>query len=479
MKNRRHRLWITLNATTAMVLATALVLMINYLSFRHYHRMDLSKAQRYSLSEKTVSLLENLKKPVSATVFFKENNVLYEDIHNLLREYSFKAPNLTINWIDPDRDIARAEEMITKYGIKELNVVVFECEGRTDYARTDEIAQINASTGVERIVAFSGEEAFSSSILGVYQETKPVVYFLTGHGECDLKNFDKRTGFSGLANLIERDNIEIRPLLLSVDKQIPEDCSALVVAGASKSMSKPEADLIGNWLRRSGRLLYLGDARQTSGLEEELFNWGIKLRNDIVLDPSRTMTGREVFVSAYNKHPITAKLSNTAARFILPRSVSYDPDLSKKGAQDRPVLTPLALSSIDSWSETQLDQNPAKFDEHTGDLRGPLAMAVSVEKGGTSGKLDMQIRPSRIVVFGDSGFVSNSGLTGGDTSLFMSSLNWLVDREQLMAIAPKTTGDNRLILEKNDLSRLFLYTTIIIPSLAAFFGIILWIMRRK
>jgi len=479
MKNRRHRLWITLNTGAALLLALAVAVMVNYLAFRHYYRIDWSRAQLYKLSSKTTSLLESLDKPVAVTVFFQPGNVLYEDIHNLLREYQFHSGRLNIQWVDPDRDISQTEELAVKYKVTEPNVVVFDCGGRSKYVRADEIANIDASSGIERITVFKGEQAFSSAIQGVVQKTVPVVYFLTGHGERDITDFDRRTGFSGAAQLIERDNIEVRPLLLSTAKQIPADCGALIVAGASKSMSKSEADLIGVWLHRSGRLMVLSDAGQTSGLEKLLQEWGVQLRNDVVIDPDRTLTGREVFAAAYNRHPITAKLGTTAAIFHMPRSVRQDDTQSKTASADRPKVTPLALSSKNSWAEAQPDQMPPKYDAGTDDLPGPVSMAVVVEKGDTAGLLDMQIRPSRLAVFGDSGFVSNSGLTGGDTSLFMSSLNWLLDREQLMAIDPKKVDDTRLKLTREKIRILSWGAVGLIPALAALLGTALWFRRRK
>lgn len=479
MKNRRHRLWITLGTGASLLLALALVLMVNYISFRRYYRADWSRTQLYAFSSKTAGLLENLDKPVEITVFFQPGNVLYEDIHNLLREYQFHSRHLNIQWVDPDRDIALTEELAVKYQVTEPNVVVFDCEGRSKYVRIDEIANIDASSGIDRITAFKGEQAFSSAIQAVAQEAVPVVYFLTGHGERDIHNFDRRTGFSAVARLIERDNIDVKTLLLSTEKQIPEDCKALVIAGASQSMSKAEADIISDWLRRSGRLMVLADAGRISGLEPLLQEWGVLLRNDVVIDPSRTLTGREIFVASYNRHPITAKLGSTAAIFHLPRSVEPDYTLPQTAAADRPQVTPLAISSRDSWAETQPDQVPAKYDEATEDLPGPVSMAVAVEKGGGAGLFDMQIRPSRMTVFGDSGFVANGGLTGGDISLFMSSLNWLLDREELMAIPPKTVGDTRLTLTREKLRTLFWGVVGTIPALTGLVGAVLWVRRRK
>ena len=477
--NRRHRLWIGLSTSTALLLALAVTLMVNYLSFRHYYRVDWSRTQLYTLSPKTIGLLDAMDKPVDVTLTFQTDNVLYDDLANLLREYQFHGPLLNIHRVDPDRDLAKAEELKSKYAELEPNVIIFDCEGRLKYVREDDLATINASSGIKRITAFKGEQAISSAIQGVSQAVVPTVYFLTGHGERDITNFDLRTGFSRAGQLVERDNIIVKPLQLSTEKQIPSDRAALIIAGASQSMAKSEADLIAAWLRRSGRLMILTDAGQISGLENLLQEWGVLLRNDVVYDPDFSLQGQDLYIAGYGKHPITEKLSNISAVFYRPRSIEPDYTQPKTTAADRPRVTPLTLTSKKSWSETQLEQMPPKYDAGTEDRPGPISLAVAVEKGDPSGLLNMQIRPARMVVFGDSAFISNSGITGANQTLFMSSLSWLLDREQLMAIAPKEVYDTRLKLPNEKIRILFWSLVAGIPALAALLGGLLWLMRRK
>jgi ABC-type uncharacterized transport system involved in gliding motility auxiliary subunit len=61
----------------------------------------------------------------------------------------------------------------------------------------------------------------------------------------------------------------------------------------------------------------------------------------------------------------------------------------------------------------------------------------------------------------------------------MSALSWLLDREQLMAIAPKEVDDTRLKLTSKKVRILFWSTVGIIPVLAALLGTALWFRRRK
>ena len=181
MKIFRHRFWTRLNTGTALLLAAVIVLMLNYLSARHYYRADWSAKQFYNLSPKTTALLDSLETQVNVTVFFEPSNVLYEDVQNLMRQYQYNSKKLNILWVDPNRDLSMVDQMKSKYEITEPNVVVFECGTRSKYVRANEIAQVDASSGIKRIITFRGEQSFSSAILGVVQQTAPVVYFLTDH----------------------------------------------------------------------------------------------------------------------------------------------------------------------------------------------------------------------------------------------------------------------------------------------------------
>ena len=477
MKTRRHRFWIGLNTGTALLLAGAIGLMVNYLSCRHYTRADLSRTQRYALSDKTISLLESLDQPVNITVFFQSDNVLYNDIHELLREYEFHCKNLNIQWVDPLRDPSRVEEIAEKYKITELNVVVFETAGRTDYVRQNDIALIDESSGVQRIISFRGEQMFSSAIQEVTQNQTPVAYFLTGHGERDLDSFDPRSGYSNIRQMIENDNISVRTLELSMNEQIPADCDVLIIAGAEQPMSETEVNMIADWLPRGGRLMVLADAGRTSGLEPLLRQWGANVDQRLVVDVANTMNGMDVLFYPNTGHPSTKALGRIRTSFSRPCLV--EPDVVGIHSADRPQVTSLAESSKRSWLESRPNQTPPVFEPKTGDRPGPVSMAVAVEKGAPPGLLDMQIRPSRMIVLGDSWFVSNGGLDGGNASLFLSTLNWLIDREELMAIAPRPVDNTRLKLSREDTRTLFWCIVSGIPALAALFGIVLWLLRRK
>ena len=475
------RILFNLNSIAAVFLAMVLVLMVGFIALRNPVRINVSDRTYYQLSEKTLNLLGDLENQVHITVFFQEEHKLYQDIENLLEEYEYHSRNITVEWVDPTRDLARMEKLVNKYGLTEAQVVVFDIAGNFAVKKQSDIAEVVLKKGMQEpaIVAFRGEQAFSSAIYGLMQGETPVVYFLVGHGERRVTDFDQTSGFSKIGTMVLQDNLEVKELVLSGEKKIPEDAAAVVIAGPAKTMSSVEVEMIEEYLNRNGRVLILLDALKETGLEAMLRRWGVGLRHDIVVDPENTLLGSDVHIRRYNDHPISMKM-NSIVQFILPRSI--EPLVESEGggvAEDRPSVIPLFFTSDKSWSETQVEETTATFDKNTGDKRGPFSLGVAVERGATQEALDVQIKPSRMVVFGDSDFVSNGSMVGGNSDLFMSALNWVLDREELIAIAPKPIEEVKLSLTRKQLNGMFWLNVAGIPGVAVALGLLVWLRRRK
>ena len=474
-----------LNSIAAVVLAFVLVQMIGFVGARNPVRINLSGRTYYELSEKTLSLLDELDQDVRITVFFQEEHKLYLDIENLLEEYQYYSRNIQVEWVDPARDLARTEKLANQYGLTEAQVVVFDTGDRSKVVKQGDLADLVQEKGQKdaTLSAFKGEQAFSSAIYGLMQGETPTVYFLVGHGEKRISEFDPMSGYSKIGTVVLRDNLEVKELMLSGEKQIPEDAAALVIAGPEKMMSSVEVEMVEDYLNRSGRVLVMLDALKETGMEPMLSRWGVALRDDIVVDPENTLRGSDVHIRRYNTHPISMEM-DSIVQFILPRSVMQVVGEENSVSEDRPTVVPLFFTSDKSWSETQVKESTAKYDENTGDRRGndpdrPISLGVAVERGASQTMLDVQIRPSRMVVLGDSDFVSNGSMVGGNEDLFMSALNWLLDREELMAIAPKPIEEVKLSLSRKQLRRLFWINVTGIPAVAMLIGLMVWARRRK
>jgi len=129
------------------------------------------------------------------------------------------------------------------------------------------------------------------------------------------------------------------------------------------------------------------------------------------------------------------------------------------------------------WGETNPDTKHAAFNPAT-DIAGPLPLAVAVETSKPQ-EVNVDIGVTRMVVVGTSRFVDNSDLAGGNLDFFMNSLNWLLQREQLVAVSPKTPEEFRLAMYPNQQMAVYLLVMAGMPLAVGAIGMMVWLGRRK
>ncbi len=487
-RQRGRRLVSGLNVCVAVLLAAVLLVIVNSLAARYYQRWDVSRGRVNSLSPKSAALLGQAAGTVRVLVLFQPGQRLYDEVRDLLKAYRRAAdanPALTlqVDVVDPDRDLAQVRALAREYDIQEPNVVVFECEGRRRYVDARELAQYDTRLEGNRVsqtlAAFTAEQAFTAALLSVLSPARPVVYVLAGHGERDVADYSRTAGYSDLARALRRDNMDVRPLALSA-AGVPEDAAMLLIPGPTRRLSREEVDMIGSYLNRSGRALVMLDPQAETGLEPLLETWGVRCPREMAV--GMTLTGRELVVSHYGDHPVTRGLEKISTMFYMPRVVEPAPGFGSaaRAQVDRPQVVPLAMNTERGWAEADLAQQPPRYDEGV-DRRGPVSVAVAVERGRVAG-LNVEIRPTRLVVVGDSFFVSNGALQsglGGNVDFMLSAVNWLLEREQLLEIAPRRPDRLELALDRGRARLLFLLCVVGLPAVAGGVGALVWWRRRR
>src|SRR3989442_3612202 len=155
---RKRRFAIGVNVLVQVAAVLLLIMMVNWIASRHYGRLDWTKSGYYKLSEKTTQVLSTLKQPVPVIVYLPprassdSGEKTLEDVRHLLREFETVGKNkLQVEYVDPDRDRKRAEDLAEKYKFDEPNVVIFTSGPRHKFVTLRDIVEMDFEpTGMER-----------------------------------------------------------------------------------------------------------------------------------------------------------------------------------------------------------------------------------------------------------------------------------------------------------------------------------------
>ncbi len=291
---------------------------------------------------------------------------------------------------------------------------------------------------------------------------------------------------------------------------VPDDADMLVVAGPKTDFMDEEVEQIRNYLKRGGKLLVLLNPFKSPKLTGLLKEYGFEFADDIVVDRMSKALGGDYLmpvITTYVQFPITKNFS-LASFFPETRSVNVS-----KESVPNVTAKELALTSPVSWTinEEQLKSGNANFDEKIG-TRGPVSvMAVSTyttppseteaqRKNEAERPADTSEAPkaakdlagqkddespkafpkARIVVFGSSLIASNKFFRlQGNGELFMNTVSWLAEEENLIAIRPKSSRGQPLVLTEGQ-SRVTFWIPIVIVPLAWFaLGFAVYSYRRR
>jgi ABC-type uncharacterized transport system involved in gliding motility auxiliary subunit len=84
-----------------------------------------------------------------------------------------------------------------------------------------------------------------------------------------------------------------------------------------------------------------------------------------------------------------------------------------------------------------------------------------------------------VVAIGDSDFASNAYLgVEGNRDLFMNTVNWLAQQENLISIRPRDPADRRLTLTAAQFTMMFWLSLVLVPGVVMGTGVYTWWRRR-
>ena len=477
-----------LNKFAQIVLTLTLLFGLNALAARHYWRQDISRHGAYSLSPETLAYLHALKEPVTVIVTVpndetnaksgQQQELLYRYVSNLLTEYREAAKRgshemLTVEFVDPYKNPRRAEELARTYHVDQINVVVFASGRRQRIVTPNEILEFKDL----KPTAFKGEQAFTSALLETSSARTPVIYFTCGHAELALGDVTPNRGLSLVEQELKARNLEARPLDLSRGG-VPEDADLVVVADPQGQFLPQEAERLRVYLdERAGRLvIFMGAGRET-GLENFLLRWGIHTGDLIVNEVGKDNLDSSggILVRTFADHPITSILHRNNAPILAGQARPVGP--GKTAIEPGTRLETLMASSATSWADRGWRTEMVPVMNADTDIPGPIPLAVLAQTGTTS-SAGISLPGSRLLAVGLGDVIANNRITSfGNQAFFFSMVNWMLDREQVIAIAPRPIDRYQLPLSRENLGRLT-YLLCIPAAVLILIGIVVGLLRR-
>jgi ABC-type uncharacterized transport system involved in gliding motility auxiliary subunit len=461
-------------AIGSVLLVLAILVGINWIASRQTRRWDLTANQVFSLSDQTRKILTSLDAPVQVRVFARSDD--FGRFRDRLAEYASASTRVSVDYIDPDQKPALA----TQYQVQSYGTVVFEYKGRTERAVGD------------------GEQELTNALIKVVQGRQRKVYFVKGHGEKDPADTGDRAGYSEIKKALESDNFVVESLTLVQQQSVPEDATVLVIAGPQTDYFDPEIEMLKAYLARGGKVLFLldppekPDSAPLTRLQALLHDWAIDAGPDIVVDASGMgrLLGTDASVpvaASYPSHPITENFRILTA-YPLARSIS-----AVSGGVGGRFAQAIIETGSRSWAESDLasvlTSGNVEMQADKGDRPGPITIGAAVSAPVAEGAAPSVEKPdeaagepkpeSRIVAIGDSDFVSNVALAiQGNRDLFLNTVNWLAQQENLIAIRPREPEDRRITITADQEQMVFWLAVVFIPGVLLMTGVYTWWRRR-
>ena len=444
------------------------IIVANVIGNSFFHRFDLTKDKRYTLSQTSLNIIKNVKEPMILDVFLEgefpgEFKKLQTETQQILEEFKAYNSNIDFQFINPLEDEEHADTIMASFmerGLTPINVtlddkgkqtqeVVFPWAIATYQDRSTKVPLLKnlmGATTAEKVVSSVQhlEYAFANAINTVSKAKQKKVAVIKGNGELhdlQIADFLKQV----------RENYHIAPVTLDSVAANPNGTLShlkgydlAIIAKPTEQFSDAEKMVLDQFVINGGKTMWLIDQvtmemdslyNETGStlafpknleLNDMFFKYGIRINpvmvKDIMATPISLATGEQgsatqytqfpwfyspmIYPPAENPHPIVNNLD--AMKFEFASAIELlQNDIRKTVLLQSSPYSKVVGTPIEV-SLNMVQERPEQS-EFTG--KGNIPVAVLLEGSFNS------VFQNRVLPFKDSGFMA----TGKPTKMIVIS----------------------------------------------------------
>ena len=277
------------------ILMVGILVLVNTLANRYFFRLDFTEDQRYTLSESTLNILDEVQEPVTVKAYFSEGlqpqfDQMRRDFKDLLTEYASRTDGqIVFEFINPNKEEKLEQEAI-QAGVQPVMIQARE-KDQSSTKKAFMGAIINIGEDSENLPFIQPgaqmEYALSTAIKKMTNPEKAAIGFITGNGEPALN-----------AQVQVKQGLDI--LYVAEEVQLSDSVNltkykTLAWINPTDSVPQEHLDIISNYLAQGGNVLIAlnrvkAELQQGMGfshatrIETWLKNQGIQINDNFVLD---------------------------------------------------------------------------------------------------------------------------------------------------------------------------------------------------
>ncbi len=321
---------------SSLLIGVLVIVLLNFSASLFFERFDLTSEKRYSLSDASKELVNNLDDIIYVKVYLEGDfpaayKKLRDETREMLDEFrAYSNGNLDYEFINPaesgDEKITKEiYQQLHKQGLRPTDLNEKTTDGFSNkliwpgaifFYRGKEIPVqlLKSKIGSNPISMVNSsieglEYEIANTIYTLTTENKPKIAFIDGHGE--LNKYETASLATSLAEVYSIDRIKINGELYSLTERTVIDSTkdyvvkpkydAIIIAKPTQKFTEKDKFIIDQYIMYGGKVVWMVDpvfasmdSLQTSdvtmaipmdlNLDDQLFTYGVRINSNLIQD---------------------------------------------------------------------------------------------------------------------------------------------------------------------------------------------------